>query len=432
MWMLPKMTDQPLHHDADKGREPRLVPGRMGTRLYSMAALLERIEDAFRDEHDSTQLREASTAQQRLKLILETTDYVLAVESVRLTSDEKADLVRRAYSQLFGYGPLDGLFLDDRVTTISLNGADRAAVRYGHDELVTLPLLFEDDEHVRAVIERLLMDAGAELRDDLPAIEAGLVIGDRPVSLSVVLPSIAFGFNVDIRVHPRRSPTLDKLTDAGFMTEVALKLLRQLLASKYGFVIAGETETGKTTLLNALAQELPQKEQTVSIERAGELRLPPEIKRFTVHWPVGDEPGTSFGDQILAGLAAEPNCLLLDEVRSDEPEAIAPLLELDSDSHPLRQIWVVRGAPDHKRLQSALGMLARRADLGQGEALVHALYERLPFIVTVARIRGQLRLFSIAEWQSRIDTDYPDYVMLMRYEEGRAQPTSNQAARWLD
>ena len=149
-----------------------------------------------------------------------------------------------------------------------------------------------------------------------------------------------------------------------------------------------------------------------------------------MRWPVGDTPGASFGDQIFAGAwRTIPSCLLLDEVRSDEPEAIAPLLELEN---PPRQIWVVRGAPHHKRLQSALGMLARRADMAQGEALVHALYERLPFIVTVARIREQLQLFSIAEWQSRIDSDYPDYVMLMRYEEGRAQLTGTPPARWLD
>ncbi|MFN8563320.1 MAG: hypothetical protein U0703_17285 [Anaerolineae bacterium] len=76
----------------------------------------------------------ASTPQQRLKLILETTDYVLAVRSIRLDADDKAELIRRAYSRLFGYGPLDALFLDERVTTIALNGADRAAVRYGHDD----------------------------------------------------------------------------------------------------------------------------------------------------------------------------------------------------------------------------------------------------------------------------------------------------------
>ncbi len=413
--------------DADKGREPHFVPGRMGTRLFSLAALLERIEEAFRDEYSAAVLREADTAHQRFALIRDTTDYVLAVESVQVTSDEKADLIRRAYSRLFGYGPLDALFLDERVTTISINGADRLAVRYGHSDLVDLPPLFDDDEHLRGVVERLLLDAGAELRDDLPAIETGLVVGDRPVSISAILPSLAFGLNVDLRLHPAHAPTLDELAADGFMTPDALDLLRKLAASKYGFVIAGETETGKTTLLNALAAELPGR--LVAVERAGELRLRSDVQRFTVRWPVGNIAGASFSDRILTALAAEPGCLLLDEVRSDEPEAIAPLLTV---APPPRQVWVVRAAPDHKRLQSALGMLARRSDRGQGEAIVHTLYERLPFIVSVARIRGQLQLFSIAEWQARIDTDYPDYVMLMRYQEGRAQLTGTPPARWLD
>ncbi len=424
------MTDQPddlpLQPDADKGREPRFVPGARGTRLFSLAALLERIEDAFRAEYDAETLREADTAPKRLKLIRETADYVLAVESVQLSRDEQADLIRRAYSRLFGYGALDLLFADDRVTTIALNGAERAAVRYGHDELVTLAPIFEDDEQMRAVIERLLTDAGAEIRDHLEAIETGLVIGGRPVALNVVLPSIAFGYSVDIRLHPHRAPSLDDLVDQGFMTPEALKLLRGLLASQYGFVIGGETETGKTTLLNALANELPPA-RLAAVERAGELRLLPEIKRYPVRWAVGDSPGATFGDQILAALADQPDGLLLDEVR--EPEAIAPLLSVET---PPRQIWVMRSAPDHKRMQSALGMLARRSDPSQGEAPVHALYDRLPFAVTVARIRGRLQLFSVAEWQSRIDSDYPDYVTLMRYQEGRAQPTGNPTARWLD
>lgn len=425
------MTDQPddnLRPDAGKGREPKFVPGRQGTRMFSMAALLERIEDAFRDEYSDAVLREAGMPQQRLKLILETTNYVLSVESIQMSADDKADLIRRVYSYLYGYGPLDSLFLDERITTISLNGAERAAVRYGHDDLTDLPPLFDDEAHLRGVIERLLLDAGAELRGDLPAIETGLTIGGRPVSFSAILPSVAFGYSLDIRLHPHTAPTLDDLYRDGFLNDDALRLLRALLASGYGFVIAGETETGKTTLLNALANELPSAGQ-VAVERAGELRLPPGATNLSVRWAVGDEPGASFADQVFAGLAAEPSCMLLDEVRSDEPEAIAPLLSVEN---PPRQIWVVRGAPDHKRLQSALGMLARRADTTQGEALVHALYARLPFMVTVARIRGRLQLFSIAEWQSRIDTDYPDYVMLMRYEEGRAQLTGTPPVRWLD
>ena len=97
--MTDQPDDKPLRPDADKGREPKLVPGRMGTRMYSMAALLERIEEAFPRRIQRRRNCAKPTARpERLKLILDTTDYVLAVESVQLTSDEKADLIRRMYS----------------------------------------------------------------------------------------------------------------------------------------------------------------------------------------------------------------------------------------------------------------------------------------------------------------------------------------------
>jgi hypothetical protein len=94
-------------------------------------------------------------------------------------------------------------------------------------------------------------------------------------------------------------------------------------------------------------------------------------------------------------------------------------------------MWTFRGVPDAKRLQSALGMLARRANIMMGEELVHALYDRLPFVVTVARIQDQLQIFSVAEWQPNPASDYPDYVMLMQYQNGASRPTGNRPVRQL-
>jgi type IV secretory pathway ATPase VirB11/archaellum biosynthesis ATPase len=414
----------------DSRRLPRLVEGRRGTRLYSIAALAERVLDEFAAEHgtDSSALHEADTPAKRYRLILDAANYVLAVESVALTADEKAELVNRAYSELFGYGPLDALFVDERVTTIALKGADRAAVRYGHGELVSAGPLFDDEEHLHRIITRLLEDAKTQYREDLGIIETGLRVGDRPVALNLVLPPYTPELNADIRLHPAQPPSLDDLVAGEFMTEEAAALIRQIAASAYGLVIVGESETGKTTLLNALALLQPV-EGLTAVERAGELQLAAGVARLRAQWSADHQAGISFGDQILSALSRQPTCLLLDEVRADEPYTIAPLLEMEK---PPRQIWTVRGAPDAKRLQSALGMLARRASRGSGEELVHALYERLPFVLTVARIKERLQLFSIAEWQSRIDTDYPDYVMLFQYREGAARPTRKNLARWLD
>ena len=414
----------------ERRRLPKLVEGRMGTRLYSIGALVERVVEHFDAEHgtDSPAVREADSSAKRLRLILDTTSYVLAVESVALTANEKAELVNKVYSELFGYGPLDQLFVDERVTTIALKGADHAAVRYGHGELVKIGPIFDDAEHLRRVMTRLLLDAGGQYREDGGIIETGLLVGERNVCLNLVLPPYTMELNADIRVHPVHTPSLDDLVASGFMTEEAASLVRQIVRSKYGFIIVGEPENGKTTLMGALLRLL-EPEHVIVVERAGELSLPADVQRLRAQWAVDDQMGITFGEQIGAALAQNPSCVLLDEVRADEPTTIAALLEQD---HPPRQIWTVRGVPDSKRLQSALGMLARRASPGMGETLVYALYERLPFVLTVARIKERLQLFSIAEWQSRVDTDYPDYVMLFRYQDGEARPTDNSAARWLD
>lgn len=408
--------------DADKGREPQLVPGQLGTRWVSLAALVERVEAAFVEEHDdvSLELLEADTPAKRLKLVLATADYIFSVESVQVSREEKADIINRVYSNLFGYGPLDALFLDEGITTISLDGADKAAVRYGHGELESLGPIFQDDLHFRRVVKRLLIDADAELRDDQPYIEAGMVVGERPVCINLLAPPVAFQTSLDVRIHPKAKPTPEELVASGFMTEQAAALLKSLVESPHGLLIIGEPEAGKTTLLSILADWLPASELIVAVERAGEMRLPSTIERLKARWPVGQQPGISFGEQIGHALAKKPASILLDEVRADEPETIAPLLQMENAP---RQLWSFRGPIFAKRLQSALGMLARRADIGQGEELVRALYQRLPFVITLNRVNGALRLWNIAEWQFKHSPDYPTYTSLMQIEGGEFRCT---------
>ncbi|HEX2908391.1 MAG TPA: ATPase, T2SS/T4P/T4SS family [Phototrophicaceae bacterium] len=411
----------------DSRREPRFVPGQAGRRLYSRAALVERIEAAFVEEYgaDSPAVRAADTSAKRLRLILSTADYVLAVESVQLAPDEKADVLGQVYSNLFSYGPLDALFLDERITTISLDGFDRVAVRYGHGDLTTLEPIFQDEAQMRRVLKRLLLDAGAELREGQPYLETGLLVGERPVSLSVMAPPVVYQLSADIRVHPKTLPTPERLLETDFWTPETVIFLKALVQSESGFIVVGEPESGKTTLLSLLAAWLPAPEKTIAVERTGEMRLPPGITRLRAVWPVGAQSGLSFGDQLGHALAQNPACLLLDEVRSDEPLTIAPLLTVVNAP---RQIWSFRGPIFDKRLSSALGMLARRADMSQGEELVRALYRRLPFVVTVNNLNGVLRLWSVGEWQFKHSPDYPTYVPLLRVEAGQLTKTGERPA----
>jgi Flp pilus assembly CpaF family ATPase len=417
--------------DADKGREPELISGQLGSRWISLNALVERIESTFVEEHgdDSPELLEADTSTKRLKLVLATVDYVLAVESVQVSMEEKADIINRVYSNLFGYGPLDALFLDERVTTISLDGADKASVRYGHGELQSLGPIFQSEDHLRRTVKRLLMDAGAELRDDQPYIEVGLLVDERPICVNLVAPPISYQLGLDIRVHPKALPAAGDLIMAGFMTSQAVELLKAIVQSSHGLLIVGDPESGKTTLLSVLSRWLPDPEKVVAVERANELRLPPGVTRLATKWPVGGQQPVSFGEQIGHALEQKSACLLLDEVRSDEPQTISPLLQMPDAP---RQLWSFRGTIFAKRLQSALGMLARRADVEQGEDLVQALYRRLPFVIAVNRVNSALRLWSIGEWQFKHSADYPTYTLLMHTENGELKLTGEHPLQELN
>lgn len=422
----------PQQKPADEGREPKFVDTQPGMKRFSVGALLERVIAHFVEEYPdhSPALMAVETTAKKVALVRDVTEYVLAVESVVLGREEKADLISRAYAELFSYGPLDALLLDDRVTTISLDGANKAAVRYGHGDLTPLGPIFEDEGHLRRVLRRIAVDAGAELRADLPYMELGLTAGERPICVNLVTPLLSFQYTADIRVHPAVPVSLDDLVAQDFMNEQAAILLKAIVQSPHGFVIAGDTESGKTTLLNALLALLPNPEGIVCVERAGELRLPEGTKRLRAVWPVGDQTTITFGGQIEPALALNPTCLVLDEVRNDEPETIAPLL---SNPDMPRQIWTFRSSPDAKRLRNALGMVARRANPQQAEALAIALYTRLPFVITVRsnRTAGRLMLHSVAEWQPGADPQYPDYVTLLERDSDQLRFTGKMPSHHL-
>jgi type IV secretory pathway ATPase VirB11/archaellum biosynthesis ATPase len=404
----------------------------MGTRLYSLSALMERVLDQFFAEHGggSAAFNAAVSGAEKMRLVRDSAEYMLAVESVQLGETDKVALLRQAYSEIFGYGALDALFAEPDITTISLQGARRAFVRRGHGELTPVALNFDDDAHLRRIVDRMLADAGARLSESSGMIETGLKLGGRRAALNVAAPPYSHVLSVDIRLHPEQPPTLDDLVAQDRLTTQAANVLRQIACSAYGYAVVGEPESGKTTLLNAMLM-CAASAGLAAVERGGELALEDSVRRFRPSWPADsqDDSPRTLTTCIAEALSAAPAALVLDEVRSDEAQAIGPLLEMPQVP---RLIWSVRGVPDAKRLQSAMGMLARRAGFGSSEERVHALYQRLPFVITTARIREKLRLFSIAEWQSRIDTDYPDYVMLYQFQDGAARPTGSQFARWLD
>ncbi len=422
----------PLDKPQRKRAAPRLLESRAGRRTISFGALIERIVTQFEEENtpDDSAVRAAKTQADRARLLLPVVDYVLSVESVDADDTVKADVMGAVYSEVFGFGPLDPLIADETITTITLEGADKVSIRYGNDDLKAANPIFDSDAHLKKILGRLVQQAGTAINDDQPLIEVGLATeSDRFLSASIAGPPIAYTLNADIRLHPTAAPTIDGLITRETLTPQAAQLLRALIQSDHGFIVAGQPESGKTMTLSALLSEVLNPGAAVAVERTGEMHLPDGMSRAVVQWPVGDDAGVTFGEQIQAQLEQNPQTMVLDEVRADEPHSIEPLLRLENAP---RLIWSFRGAPDSKRLLASLGMLARRsAPGGDAEDLVRSLFERLPFVVSVRRLGGKIELREVGEWVYVAELDSVRYTALMQTSGGETKVTGKKPSRPL-
>ena len=99
-----------------------------------------------------------------------------------------------------------------------------------------------------------------------------------------------------------------------------VELLRWAVDARCNILISGGTNTGKTTLLNALARLIPSGERLISIEDAAELRLGARhVVRLEARPASVDGPApVPIRELVRNALRMRPDRIIVGEVRGDE------------------------------------------------------------------------------------------------------------------
>ncbi len=188
------------------------------------------------------------------------------------TETEVNESVGLVLAMLFGLGLLQRYVDDPNVENIDVTGAERAFVTYsdGRKELVG-PIAESDEELVSMVRAAAARFGLAERRFDSaqPELDLRLPDGSR---LSAVM-GVTERPVVDIRRHRLPDYTLADLTELGMLSEDLAAFLAAAVRAKRNILVSGAMNTGKTTLLRALAAEIAPSERIVTIEQALELGL---------------------------------------------------------------------------------------------------------------------------------------------------------------
>src|SRR5262249_25648697 len=110
--------------------------------------------------------------------------------------------------EVLGLGPLEALLAEPTVTEIMVVDPQTIFVeRYGRIERT--PLVFTDDDAIRAVIERIIMPLGRRIDESTPLVDARLKDGSR---VNAIIPPLALrGPCITIRKFRDTPFTLDEL-----------------------------------------------------------------------------------------------------------------------------------------------------------------------------------------------------------------------------
>lgn len=313
----------------------------------------------------------------------------LAAEGIVTAPDVWSRMVRDLVDDLAGLGPLEELLRDPHVTDVMVNGPDDVRVERG-GTIERVPVTFDDDEHLRRVVGRVLARAGARLDRAHPWADAVLDDGAR---IHAMLPPLSSRQVVTVRRVPAIVPGWDDLSASGSVPDEAAAILRSLVTQRRSIVLGGSAGSGKTTLLSRLLGEAGA-DRIVVIEDTPELQAPMAHAVFLRTRPASAE-GTgevTIADLVRNALRMRPDRIVVGEVRGHE---VADLLQAMMTGHAGSMSTVHADGPDDALVRMEGMALLAGIPLPAARAQVASAIDA---IVTLTRGRdGQRAVAQIAE-----------------------------------
>ena len=174
----------------------------------------------------------------------------------------------------------------------------------------------------------MLQASGRRVDLSSPFVDASLPDGSR---LHVVIPDVTRRhWAVNVRKFSSRIRDLGRLVALGSITRQAAEFLRMCVLADQNILIAGATQSGKTTLLGALLAAARPGERIVTVEETFELDLAAaDVVSMQCRQPSLEGTGEiTLRRLIKEALRMRPDRLVVGEVREAESLDIRRALKL--------------------------------------------------------------------------------------------------------
>ncbi|MDD5115783.1 MAG: CpaF family protein [Candidatus Omnitrophica bacterium] len=252
-----------------------------------------------------------------LSSVLRVIREVARDNKVQLPRIQEEELLNEVVSYLLELGPLGILLKDQGISEIMINGPHQVYIeRNGKIEMTDIN--FADEAHLDYFIERILDYSGRRVNSLEPYVDARLKDGSR-VNI-VKSPVSSIGSLLTVRKMSHRFLTLEDQVRLKTLNTLAADFLKACVSARLNILICGGAGSGKTTMLNALAGNIPEEERIVTIEDTRELCF--AHKHFVpLETRIANSEGKgeiSIRSLLKNALHMRPDRIIVGEVRAEE------------------------------------------------------------------------------------------------------------------
>ncbi len=278
--------------------------------------ILEKIRDEFVSEGTKKLTEEDSTSniQEQFKEGILKLLAKYFPDADRKTMDM---LINYILQQNIGFGNLDILLNDANLEEIVINNAKEPVWVY-HRRFGWLKtnILIPNESRIRHYSTIIGRDVGKEITILNPLMDAHLKTGDRVNA--TLSPISSKGNTITIRKFAVKPWTITAFLKEKTISYEGAALIWLAVQHEMSIIVTGGTASGKTSMLNVIANFFPPNQRIISIEDTREVMLPKIL-----HWvpletrlanPEG-KGGIQMLDLIVNSLRMRPDRILVGEIR---------------------------------------------------------------------------------------------------------------------
>jgi pilus assembly protein CpaF len=222
-----------------------------------------------------------------------------------------------SWDLVLGFFPeeVQKLILDPTISDLMVNGTTGVyADRNGIVEQIPLSCALTT-ETLLAATQQIARKLGQNLSDQNPILNTRLPDGSR---VAVVGPPASInGITMTIRKFNHWF-TSDQLIASGSLPVSVRDTVIELMVERKNGIISGGTGSGKTTLMKALLDHVPQHERLLVIEQPAELKISqPNAIRWEAVEAIPGQVAITPSQLLAAALRHRPDRIIMGEIRDE-------------------------------------------------------------------------------------------------------------------